>query len=108
MNSVPLGVVTSGPYRWIRHPNYAAVFLELFALPLIHSAWLTAALGQLACWGVVHQRLKVEEPVLMANPAYQAAMGHKPRFVPRLFSRAAQPDVSAHTTQEPRPQQTNS
>src|SRR3954451_19984364 len=29
MNSVELGVVTDGPFRWIRHPNYAAVFLEL-------------------------------------------------------------------------------
>jgi len=34
--------VTKGPYRWISHPNYVAVVLEGIALPLIHSAWLTA------------------------------------------------------------------
>jgi methyltransferase len=107
MNSVPLGVVTTGPYRWIRHPNYLAVFLELLALPLIHSAWLTAVCGEIACGFVVRQRLKVEESVLMANPEYRAAMSDKPRFVPRLFDRAARPEISARAEREARPQQTN-
>jgi methyltransferase len=31
MKSSNLGVVTSGPYHWIRHPNYVAVATELFA-----------------------------------------------------------------------------
>jgi methyltransferase len=99
MNSAPLGVVTTGPYRWIRHPNYLAVLVELLALPLIHSAWLTAAAGTIACWRVVRQRLKVEEPVLIADPLYRATMSFKPRFVPRLFARA--PRTATH------PQHTN-
>ena len=85
MNSVELGVVSDGPFRWIRHPNYLAVFAELLAIPLIHSAWLTALLGALAHIWVLRQRLDVEEAVLLANPAYQAAMAHKPRFLPGLF-----------------------
>jgi methyltransferase len=36
-------LVTGGPYRWLRHPNYVAVVLEGVALPLVHGAWLTAA-----------------------------------------------------------------
>ncbi len=36
------GVVTGGPYRWLRHPNYVAVVAEGIALPLIHTAWVTA------------------------------------------------------------------
>ena len=32
-----------GPYRWLRHPNYVAVVVEGFALPLVHTAWVTAA-----------------------------------------------------------------
>lgn len=35
-------LVTRGPYRWLRHPNYVAVGLEIVALPLVHSAWVTA------------------------------------------------------------------
>ena len=37
-----LSVVTRGPYRWLRHPNYLAVVIEGFALPLVHTSWLTA------------------------------------------------------------------
>lgn len=37
-----LGFVTRGPYRWLRHPNYVAVVIEGFALPLVHTAWVTA------------------------------------------------------------------
>ncbi|MGF1647806.1 MAG: isoprenylcysteine carboxyl methyltransferase family protein [Kineosporiaceae bacterium] len=36
-------LVSGGPYRWLRHPNYVAVVLEGVALPLVHGAWLTAA-----------------------------------------------------------------
>jgi methyltransferase len=37
-----LALVASGPYRWLRHPNYVAVVVEGFALPLVHTAWITA------------------------------------------------------------------
>ena len=36
-------LVTTGPYRWLRHPNYVAVVVEGVALPLVHSSWATAA-----------------------------------------------------------------
>lgn len=36
------GRVTRGPYRFLAHPNYVAVVVEGFALPLTHTAWLTA------------------------------------------------------------------
>jgi methyltransferase len=84
MNSLSRGVVTGGPFRWVRHPNYLAVFLELLALPLMHSAWLTALLGGLAHVWVLRERIVIEERVLLANPVYQAAMGPKPRFLPRF------------------------
>jgi methyltransferase len=84
VDSLGLGVVTHGPFRWIRHPNYLAVFVELLAVPLIHTAWLTALLGGLAHIWVLRRRIVVEEAVLLANPDYRAAMGHKPRFIPRV------------------------
>ena len=36
------GRVTSGPYRLLSHPNYVAVVAEGVALPLVHTAWITA------------------------------------------------------------------
>lgn len=37
-----LARVTGGPYRFFSHPNYVAVVVEGFALPLVHDAWITA------------------------------------------------------------------
>lgn len=37
-----LPLVEAGPYRLLRHPNYVAVVAEGVALPLVHSAWMTA------------------------------------------------------------------
>jgi methyltransferase len=85
MDSTRLGVVTSGPFRFVRHPNYAAVFVEMLALPMIHTAWITALAGSLAHAAVLAQRLSTEERVLFANPDYRAAMAGKPRFLPGLF-----------------------
>src|ERR1700747_536185 len=85
MDSTKLGVITSGPYRHVRHPNYAAVFVEMIALPLIHTAWITALAGALAHVIVLSLRLSVEDPVLLSNPDYAATMGSKPRFLPGLF-----------------------
>jgi methyltransferase len=85
MDSTSLGVVASGPFRYVRHPNYAAVFCEMASLPLIHTAWITALIGSVAHLVVLSQRLSTEERVLLANPEYRATMGHKPRFIPGIF-----------------------
>jgi methyltransferase len=85
MTSSPVGVVIAGPYRWVRHPNYAAVVVELFALPMIHTAWITALAGTAAYLEILRHRLRLEEDMLMADPAYRVAMKTKPRFLPKLF-----------------------
>jgi methyltransferase len=84
IDSTVFGVVDSGPYRFVRHPNYVAVFLELLCLPLVQGAWLTAALGCALHLIVLRRRILLEEAVLSASPAYRAAMGMKPRFLPDL------------------------
>lgn len=43
-----LPLVTTGPYRWMRHPNYLIVLFEGIALPLVHTAWITAMLFTIA------------------------------------------------------------
>ena len=85
MASGTLGVVTTGPFRWVRHPNYLGVFLEMAALPLIHTAWLTALAGAAGNVWVLRHRLRIEEPELEADPVYRATMAAKPRFLPKLF-----------------------
>jgi methyltransferase len=85
MDSTRIGVVTTGPFRFVRHPNYTGVILELISLPLIHTAWITAVVISLAYSFALSKRIRAEEGVLMANPEYRIAMGHKPRFLPGLF-----------------------
>lgn len=80
MDSVSLGVITSGPFRFVRHPNYAAVFVELVALPLIHTAWLTALVGSAGHAWVLSRRLAFEEAVLLLNRNYRATPGTQPPF----------------------------
>jgi methyltransferase len=75
-------VVTRGPYRWLRHPNYLAVVLEGFALPLIHGAWLTAlGFSALNAW-LLHVRIRVEERALAEHCELEARLGDRPRLVP--------------------------
>lgn len=80
-------VVTEGPYRWLRHPNYLAVVLEGFALPLIHGAWLTALVfSALDAW-LLRVRIGVEERALGEHCGYRERLGHRPGLVPRLGAR---------------------
>jgi methyltransferase len=60
-----------GPYRWFRHPNYVAVVAELAALPLVHTAWLTALVFSVANAALLLAwRIPVEERALgAAQPA---------------------------------------
>lgn len=79
------GIATSGPYRYIRHPNYLVVVLELLALPLVHTAWVSAlALGALNAFVLFH-RIRTEERVLARNPAWLAAFRDKARLVPGVL-----------------------
>jgi methyltransferase len=63
-------LVTGGPFRWMRHPNYLAVVVEVAALPLIHTAWLTAALASIANGFVLRRRIAIEDGILkrLAGP----------------------------------------
>jgi len=89
MDSTRLGIVTAGPFRWIRHPNYVSVFVELVTLPLIHTAWLTAAWAAPGNLWVLRRRIAVEEKILLADPQYREMMANKPRFLPKLFERGS-------------------
>jgi methyltransferase len=78
-----LRVVDDGPYRWLRHPNYTAVALEMAALPLAGGATLSAVLLSAGNALVLLPRVRGEEALLAQVPGYAEVMGHKPRFLPR-------------------------
>jgi len=63
-----LPLVRRGPYRWLAHPNYVAVVVEGVALPLVHTAWVTAlAFTALNAWLLLGFRIPAEERALRAS-----------------------------------------
>ncbi|RKG62164.1 hypothetical protein D7X30_02245 [Corallococcus sp. AB011P] len=77
-----LAPVTGGPYRFLRHPNYVAVVLELFCVPLIHGAWVTAVVFTVGNAALLYVRIRAEEAALGA--VYSEAFAHRPRFIPEV------------------------
>lgn len=74
--------ITRGLYRWIRHPNYIAVVIEIAALPMVRGGWITALLFTIANAIVLAIRIPAEERALGAS--YKEAFGGVARFFPRL------------------------
>ena len=72
--------VRRGPYRFVRHPNYIAVIVEMLAVPLVHGAFLTALVFSLLNAWVLRLRIRDEERALGAS--YAAAFAQVPRFIP--------------------------
>lgn len=72
--------VTAGPYRFLRHPNYLAVVVELACLPLVHGAWVTAAVFSLGNAALLFVRIRAEEAAMGAP--YASAFAGRNRFVP--------------------------
>lgn len=59
-----LKLVAAGPYKFLRHPNYVAVVAEGIALPLVHTAWVTAAVFLLLNIPLLTVRIRTEEAAL--------------------------------------------
>jgi methyltransferase len=74
--------ITGGPYRFLRHPNYLAVILEIFSVPMIHTAWLTALVFSLTNAWMLRVRIRAEEAALSRLTAYGEAFAGRPRLVP--------------------------
>ncbi|HZU18669.1 MAG TPA: isoprenylcysteine carboxylmethyltransferase family protein [Candidatus Dormibacteraeota bacterium] len=77
--------VTSGPYRFVRHPNYLAVILEMWALPMAGGARRSALVLSLLNALVLWPRIRAEERLLAAVPGYDESFRGRARFLPGLF-----------------------
>ncbi len=60
--------ITGGPYRWLSHPNYLAVIVEGFALPLVHTDWITAIGFTLLNLPLLATRVRCENTALATLP----------------------------------------
>ena len=65
MPDTPL--VRRGPYRWIKHPNYVVIALEIAILPLAFGAWQIALIFSIANFAVLAWRLRIEDSALQAR-----------------------------------------
>jgi methyltransferase len=72
-----LPLVTRGPYRILRHPNYLVVVLEIAAVPMIVGAWRIALLFSVVNAALIWWRIRVEN-VALAKFARQDAPGADP------------------------------
>ena len=69
-----------GPYRALPHPNYVAVVVEGVALPLVHTAWVTALVFTVANAALLTVRIRVEN----ARPARDRRLPQAPPTGPRV------------------------
>ena len=78
-------LITTGPYRWVRHPMYTSLLLFMLGIALYRHAWpnyLGLALLSLAILGKIHR----EETHLHRRFAdYAAYVRRTRRLIPRIF-----------------------
>jgi protein-S-isoprenylcysteine O-methyltransferase Ste14 len=79
------GLVTNGPYRYIRHPIYAAACLFGWGAIVVHWSLLCVALGVLLFLGALARLLCEEQLVKQTYPEYLEYAKVTKRMIPYLF-----------------------
>jgi methyltransferase len=75
-------VVAKGPYRWLRHPNYLVVVLEMWLIPVMFQAYWTALIFSITNAVMLSIRINVEEKALKSLTNYADQFDESPRFLP--------------------------
>ena len=79
------GLVTKGPYRYIRHPIYAAACLFGWGAIVVHWSLVSVALGVLLFLGALARLLCEEQLVKQRYPEYLEYSKVTKRMIPYLF-----------------------
>ena len=79
------GIVTTGPYRWLRHPIYSAVCLFAWACWLGHPSWFSVSMAGLVTAGGVLRMLKEESLLKVRYPEYVDYARTTSRMIPFVF-----------------------
>ncbi|WHY75820.1 isoprenylcysteine carboxylmethyltransferase family protein [Neobacillus sp. WH10] len=77
-------VVRKGPYRFLKHPNYFVVAIELITVPLLFSAYYTAFLFTVLNVIMLMVRIPEEEKALKSLTEYEGVFQDCNRFIPRI------------------------
>jgi methyltransferase len=75
-------VVAKGPYKFIKHPNYFIVTVELIVIPLMFNAYWTMFIFALLNQFILSIRIPIEEKALAEMTDYQEVHQGKKRFIP--------------------------
>ena len=76
------GLVTTGPYRWLRHPIYAAILYFTWSTALDHRTWQAVAAATLITFGAVLRMLAEETLLIRTYPEYAEYKARTARVVP--------------------------
>ncbi|MBW4552040.1 MAG: hypothetical protein KME35_13175 [Aphanocapsa sp. GSE-SYN-MK-11-07L] len=76
--------IDTGIYRYLRHPNWLGVSLEIVALPLIHGAYLTAIGFSVANAILIVWRIRAEEKALSEDSNYAQLFKDHPHLIPKF------------------------
>ncbi|MEA2706722.1 MAG: hypothetical protein QOH22_1510 [Gemmatimonadaceae bacterium] len=79
-------VISTGPYRWVRHPSYTAGMIMFIGIGLALGSWFSFGLLTIATIATYSYRVAVEERVLLETigEPYGAYMKQRKRFIPYL------------------------
>lgn len=78
-------IINEGIFRYVLHPNYFVVFLELILVPLLIGAPVTLVLFSLGNILILKKRIELEEKELLLNSKYREMLKLQKRFIPYIF-----------------------
>lgn len=80
-------LVTSGPYRWLRHPGYAGSLAVWVGATLAFGSWLGAIIVAFVMLAAYRWRIRSEEAMLSASfgPAYREYAARTSRLIPGIY-----------------------